>query len=210
LKQAAYVDPNHVSSQHGIGVTFLLAGYRTQAILALSRLLILEPSGPRAAQAHAAWLKAITGSVAVADGKINLNVDPTERIGEGNFTQADITLGLSRAAALTQASGKTQAQLLVDQLTQWFHMLGTEKMTDPVSFTGVYYVPYFVELQKRGYTEAFVYWASQQSDLQGVREWIADASNRMKASEFIQWSKQYVWPKPPEPHVGGSSGTARR
>jgi tetratricopeptide (TPR) repeat protein len=211
LKQAAYVDPNHVSSQHRLGVTWLSAGFRTPAILALSRFLILEPSGPRAAQVHQAWLKAITGGVSSdANGKINLSVDPTERTGEGNFTQSDITLGLSRAAALTQGAGKTQAQILVEQLAQWFRMLGVEKMPDPPVFTGVYYVPYFVELQKRGYTEAFVYWVSQQSDLPGVREWIADPANRLKASEFVQWSKKYAWPTPPEPRIAGSSGAARR
>jgi tetratricopeptide (TPR) repeat protein len=202
LKQAAYVDPNHVSTQHRLGVTWLSSGYRTQAILALSRFLILEPSSPRAAQVYPAWLKAITGSVTQGpDGKINLAVDPTERTGEGNFTQAEVTLGLSRAAALTQGAGKTQAQILVDQLTQWFGMLASEKVTDSPAFASAYYVPYFVELQKRGYTESFVYWVSQQSDLQGVRAWIGDSANRLKASEFIQWSKQYSWPARPEPRA---------
>jgi tetratricopeptide (TPR) repeat protein len=211
LKQAAYVDPNHISTQHRLGASWLSAGYRTPAILALSRFLILEPSGTRAAQVHSAWLKAVTGGVSSdANGKISLNVDPTERTGEGNFTQADITLGLSRAAALTQSAGKTQAQILIDQLTQWFRMLGVEKMADPPGFAAIYYVPYFVELQKRGYTEAFVYWVSQQSDLQGVKEWIADPANRLKASEFVQWSKAYAWPTRPEPRAPGSSGTARR
>jgi hypothetical protein len=52
-----------------------------------------------------------------------------------------------------------------------------------------------VELQRRGYAEPFTYWVSQAVNLPGVQEWIASPSNRQRASEFMQWSQQYAWPK---------------
>jgi hypothetical protein len=92
-------------------------------------------------------------------------------------------------------AGKTDAQLLIDQLDGWFKLLDNDKVTDRSAFAWRYYVPYFIELQKKGYTELFVYWVSQRTNLGGVREWAADAANRQRVSAFLQWSQQYVWPK---------------
>ena len=36
---------------------------------------------------------------------------------------------------------------------------------------------------------------SQRTDLEGVREWILNVANRQRATEFVQWSQKYGWPK---------------
>jgi Flp pilus assembly protein TadD len=197
LKQAALLNPNHASTHAEIGKLFMRKGLASQGVLAISRFLVLEPASARTAEAYRAWLDVLRGSVSTnADGKMTMSVNPGTDVGsEGNFLQQDLLIGISRASAMAQSEGKTQAQILVGQLDGWLAMLASDKVTDRSAFAWSYYAPYFIELQKRGYTEPFVYWISQRTDLPGVREWVADPANRERVSAFVQWSRNYVWPK---------------
>ena len=197
LKQAALLNPNHSSTHAELGKLFMRKGLTSQGVLAVSRFLVLEPASPRTGDAYRAWIEVLRRSVSrEADGKMTMSVNPTGDVAsEGDFLQQDLLIGISRASAMAQSEGKTQAQILVAQLDGWFAMLASDKVTDRSAFAWSYYAPYFIELQKRGYTEPFVYWVSQRTDLPGVREWVAAAANRQRANEFVQWSQQYVWPK---------------
>jgi hypothetical protein len=54
-------------------------------------------------------------------------------------------------------------------------------------------VPYFVALQKQGYSHAFVYWIHAGSKEQDVQDWLE--KNAGKVADFPAWSKQYQWPQ---------------
>lgn len=196
LKQAALLDPNHATSQLQLGKLWLRHGYTSQGVLALSRFLVLEPGSQRTGEVFRAWLDALRRDVTVgADGKMTMGARRAPDTAEGDFTRADLMIGIGRTASLVGAAGKTEAQQLIAQLDGWFKLLDNEQVTDRSAFAWRYYVPYFVELQKKGYTELFVYWVSQRSDLGGVREWVADAGNRQRVNAFLQWTQSYPWPK---------------
>jgi tetratricopeptide (TPR) repeat protein len=63
LKKASFLDPNHANTQWMLGRLLLAGGYRTLALAALSRFLVLEPASPRTPQAFNAWMAVLSGGV---------------------------------------------------------------------------------------------------------------------------------------------------
>jgi tetratricopeptide (TPR) repeat protein len=63
LKKGAFLDPNHANTQLMLGLLLMAGGYRTLALAALSRFLVLEPATPRTPQAYNAWMAALSGGV---------------------------------------------------------------------------------------------------------------------------------------------------
>jgi len=197
LKQAVLLNPNHASSHAELGKLFMRRGNKAPGILALTRFLILEPTSARTGEAYQAWLGILQQSaVRGADGNITVPANWSADTSEGDFSPQYLALGIGRTGALLLPPGPTQAQLLVQLLDGWFQSFAGEAPSERTAFAWTYYAPYFIELQKRRYTEPFVYWVSQRTNLEGVREWIADAANRQRGTEFIQWSQRYAWPKP--------------
>jgi hypothetical protein len=176
---------------------FAQHNYLSQSLLALSRFLIVEPTTSRMPDAYRMWLSGWQGRVTVsADGKVDVKVHGPPDSAEGDFLQLDVNVGVSRVGAMTAGNGKTQAQLLVDQLQFWMMTLATgDKPADRTAFTWRYYAPFFAEMYRRGYVESLVYWVSQRTNMTGVQEWIANPANRDRATEFVRWTQQYPWPK---------------
>jgi hypothetical protein len=54
-----------------------------------------------------------------------------------------------------------------------------------------YYAPYYIEMERRGLTEAFVYLISRSSEDQEVLTWLSE--NRAKVGELLTWSNNYSW-----------------
>jgi hypothetical protein len=69
-------------------------------------------------------------------------------------------------------------------------MVGREQAK--LKFTGDYYVPCFIEMQKQGQVETFVYIIHAGSKDKEVGTWL-DA-NMTKVRAFLDWNKQYAWP----------------
>jgi len=197
LKHAAMLTPNHASTHLVMASLFARHGYLSQGLMALSRFLMLEPGSSRTGDAYRMWLSGWQGGVTIgADGKVNAQVRVPPDSAEGDFLQMDVAVGASRGAVLATASGKPAAQLLVEQLNYWMLLLAKDdKPADRSAFAWRYYAPFFAEVYRRGYVEPLAYWVSQRTNLPGVQEWIADAANRQRATEFMQWAQQYPWPK---------------
>jgi tetratricopeptide (TPR) repeat protein len=197
LKRAAQLNPNHTSSHLLLGSVFYRTNYKTPALLAVSRFLILEPGSERAAGAYRIFQEILQGGV--SQGKtskdINISVDFSAKKDEGDFGAVDMAMGLSKAAGMTEGSkGKSEMQLLVEQLETFFAILSeTDPKGDRSKFVWKYYIPYFTELKKRNYVEPFAYHVSQRSNVDGVQQWLKANGNRV--NEFLTWSKQYQWPK---------------
>lgn len=64
--------------------------------------------------------------------------------------------------------------------------------TKPKGFAAVYNAPFFAELDKRGFTEAFVFQAFSAAKVQGAEEWCRE--NEAKIREFQTWLGTYQWP----------------
>ncbi|HEX8491849.1 MAG TPA: tetratricopeptide repeat protein [Pyrinomonadaceae bacterium] len=197
LKRSVQLNPNHASSHLRLGELFYITNYKTPALFAVSRFLILEPRTERSVEAYKIFREILQGGVSKGKNpnEINIFADFSGKKDEGDFGSIDLMLGLSKAVGMTEKNeGKSEMQLLVEQLESLFAVISeTDPKGDRSKFVWKYYIPYFIELRKRNFVEPFGYYVSQRSNVSGVQEWLTTNSKRV--NEFLTWSKQYQWPK---------------
>ena len=197
LKKAMLVNGNHPSSHLLLGTIWYRTRYKTPAMFAASRFLILEPRSRRSVSALAMLQEILRGGVREGQkpGEISILVDAATNKDEGDFGFVDMTLGLTKAAGMLEKNkSKSEVQLFVEQLDTVLAIIGeSDAKGDKTKFTWKYYIPYFTEMKKKNYVEPFGYYISQTSNFAGVTEWL-DA-NTARVNEFLSWSKNYQWPK---------------
>jgi Tfp pilus assembly protein PilF len=198
VKRSAALNPAHPSSQLLLSTLFDKGSYKTPALLAACRFLILEPASQRSDTALR--LVGKTMQAGVSPGKnaneINIFLDTSpQKKDEGDFSSIDVFMGLARAANYTEKNkGKNEMQLLVANFESLFAFLSeSTSKADRSKFTWQYYVPYFVEMKNKGHVEAFAYYINQRGSTPGVDEWLQ--RNQNKVLDFLTWSKNYQWPK---------------
>lgn len=197
LKKAAFMDPNHASTQFVLAQLFNSQRHKTPALFAVMRFLVIEPKSRRSPNAYKVFSELMRGGV--SPGKtpndISIFLDLGGNKEEGDFGALEMGIGLTRAVGETEENkNKSEAQRLVDQLSTYLAILSeSDPKGDKSKFTWRYYIPYFVELKKRNYTEPFAYYISQTSNISGVPEWLQ--ANESRVNEFVSWSKSYQWPK---------------
>ncbi|HKT78622.1 MAG TPA: hypothetical protein VJP86_00275, partial [Vicinamibacterales bacterium] len=194
LKKSIALDPERAESDLLLGQLFQTGGYRTQAVLTLSRFLILSPSSNRSLQAYGLWRALLRGTADTALTGTMKTPEKPATIDEGDFSKLDAFIDVTQKQATAELDkGTPDTMALVGQVDAFFGRLEAESGSVRGSFVGARYVPYFIELKAKGYVEPFVYWASQRAPLVGAREWV-DA-NRSRVQEFLTWSESYRWPK---------------
>lgn len=197
LKDELYLTPAHPTSHLLLGQLFRGNDYRIPAIFALSRFLVLEPQSGRSVDALAALQKLINGGVVAKDEKnIQIFIDPKEKKDEGDFGSLQMALSVVSAGRFLEKNAKKSAlEKEVEQFTGFFQimleMVGKEQ--SKLKFTGDYYVPYFLAMQKQGHVETFVYLIHSGNSDKEVGAWL-DA-NMGKVRAFVEWNKQYQWPQ---------------
>jgi tetratricopeptide (TPR) repeat protein len=195
LKKSATLNPQHGSSHLLLGVLFDRGNYKTPALLAACRFLVLEPNTQRSDAALSLTRKIMQGGVSAGKNanEINIFFDPSAKKDEGDFGGIDLAISLTKAAEKTEKNqGKSAMQLLVGSFETVFAILGEQK-GDSSKFTWKYYVPYFVELKKQGHVEAFVYFTNRRNGDPEVSEWLF--RNQGKVQSFLAWSRGYSWPR---------------
>lgn len=197
VKQAIALNPEHPSSHLFLSMLWYQESYKTPALLAASRFLVLEPRSERSASALKMVQQVMGGNVTAGKNpnEINIFVDMSAKKDEGDFGAIDLVLGLGKAAGMSKENkDKTEMQLLVEQFDTLFAIMSEQiDKGDKSKFTWKFYVPYFSEMKKRNYVEPFVYYIYQTSGKEEVQKWLAN--NRSRVNEFLSWSKGYVWPK---------------
>ena len=192
LKEAAALDPNYASSHLGLGQLYFASGYKAQAVLALCRFLVLEPDSSRSGAA----LKTLQGVIQsgigpVEESKIAIVVDATLRTDEGDFNSANLALSMLAASPyLEKNKGKSEMSLAVENFSTLFAVLSEGKKNQS-GFAWNYYTPYFVEMKNRNYVEAFCNYIYHSGGSAEASNWVAQ--NGAKVSEFLNWSKSYMW-----------------
>jgi tetratricopeptide (TPR) repeat protein len=197
VKEELYLTPTHPTSHLLLGELFKDNEYRIPAIFALSRFLILEPQSGRSAGALATLQELINGGV-VAKDKMNITIfiDPKEKKDEGDFGSLQMALSVVSAGRfLEKNANKSAMEKEVEQFKSFFQIMldlvGKEQ--SKLKFTGDYYVPYFLAMQKQGHVETFVYLIHSGNSDKEVGAWL-DA-NMGKVRAFVEWNKQYQWPQ---------------
>ncbi|MCI1186878.1 tetratricopeptide repeat protein [Hymenobacter sp. DH14] len=208
FQQAITLNPNHASSHMSLGVMQTASQHRIPGLLSLSRFLILEPRSARSVQRLPMLDKAMELGVArTGENAITINVSSAalagsngKESGPDNFGPAEMLLSISSATMLDKSLNKdvpppaTPIERFVRQFDSLCEGLG-ELGENQKGFTWNYYVPYFVEMQKKGFVPAFAYLAhASQTQVPEVQQWLAAHPNEVAV--FQEWSKNYVWPKP--------------
>lgn len=196
LKKAAFLNPNHGSSHLALAQLFNNTRYKTPALFAVMRFLVVEPKSRRSQGAYQVFSELLRGGVTPGkNNEINIFVDMGGKKDEGDFSSIEMFVGLTKAGSMTEKNkGKTEAQRLVEQLETYLALISeSDPKGDKSKFTWKYYIPYFVELKKRNYVEPFAYYISQSSNMSGVADWLE--TNGGKVGAFLSWSKSYQWPK---------------
>jgi tetratricopeptide (TPR) repeat protein len=195
FKQGALADPNYPGNHLQLAGIYGAQGLKTPVMLAFSRFLVLEPGTARTVVAYNGWRSMLDSrppSVPPPGHPLYDYVTSGKQTGEGEMTQLDAALATSKAAA-TATLGKSQIQMLVDQVDTLFGMYATtEPGENKDTFLWKYYIPYAIEIKKQGYVEPFVYFLNQRTNLPGVREWLT--ANRTRVDTFLLWSRTYRWP----------------
>lgn len=195
VKQAALLDPTHASSQLYLAKLFLREDLRTPGLFAIGRFLILEPASTRIQEGYSLWYGVIRGNMA-PDGKggMTVKVNPNQSKDEGDLSQLDLHITLSRITAMAQAE-KTEIEKMVFQVDALLGVIAsTPAAKDTSTFMGKYYMPFFLEMREKKFVEPFVYFISQRTPFPGVKEWLTANQERVEA--FLSWSRSYEWPAP--------------
>jgi tetratricopeptide (TPR) repeat protein len=195
FKQGALADPNYAGNHLQLAGIYGAQGLKTPVFLAFTRFLVLEPGSARTVIAYNGWRSMLDSKPTAAPPPghpLYDYVTSGKQTSEGDMTHLDAALASSKTAATT-ALGKSQIQMLVDQVDTLFGMYAT---MDPGAakdtFLWKYYIPYAVEMKKQGYVEPFVYFANQRTNIPGVREWLT--ANSARVNTFLLWSRTYSWP----------------
>ena len=196
LKSGARLEPTHPGTHLMLGRLFAIDDLKTPAILALSRFLILEPASPRTPDAYQLWFRLLAGTLTapqVPEGTSSITINMNQKKDEGDLTQMDFHIALSRLAASKSGDqAKPQIQIMADQLHALIGVwVGRGAGADGGTFLWSYYMPYFSEMQKQNLVEPFVYYVSQRTDLPGVREWLT--ANRERVVTFLDWSRKFTF-----------------
>jgi Tfp pilus assembly protein PilF len=206
FQQAVALNPQHGSSHMSLGMIQLGANARVPGMLALGRFLVLEPRSARAAQRLPLLDRAMTQGVSKTGENaitINISADALKGIngkssGPDNFGPAEMMLSISGATALTSPPGMpvpTAMEQFSNRFGSLCKVLGElDSKQKQAGFTWNYYVPYFVEMDRKGYVPAFTYLIhSSKTDAPEVQQWLA--AHPAEVQVFQEWSKTYIWPK---------------
>ena len=202
------LNPNHPGSHLLLGKIYAEAGMRIPAVMALSRFLLLEPSGPRAADTFGRLRPLLDAGVTRGEksNQINIGIStPTEaQKKEGDFSAVEMGLAISAAASMmdpkerkgkkgkkeepaSEYSRMTTAYIIMGEV------LGRAKPED--GFASGFYAAYFAQLQKDKQASAFVAVAWRDAKLEGLAEWTS--ANGPALDAFAEWDKGYKWPPVP-------------
>jgi predicted Zn-dependent protease len=198
VKQAITINPNHPGSHAVLSGLWHEGRYRTPALLAACRFLVLEPRSERATGALRIVKEVMGAGVTTGanPNQINIFMDTSAKKDEGDFGAIDLALGLGKAASMTEKNkGKTEMQLLVGQFETFFAIMSEQSdRADPSKFTWKFYVPYFTEMKQKNYVEPLVYYITQTDGNEETLKWLA--GNKARVGDFLTWSKLYTWPHP--------------
>lgn len=202
LQKAATLNPNHPGSHHVMGLTLKEQNNAIGALLAYWRFFTLEPTSSRASSNFTQVQEIMKGG-ATTNGDKNVNISiPSNLLSDSKKgekhkenTFGTTFLMLSMAAALDNGAdfkNETEVQRFNRKFDIVCAALATSKKEN-YGFLWDYYVPYFLELKEKGYSEMFAHVVFASLGKPEITKYFQD--NQSKLNEFAAWSSNYKWPK---------------
>jgi tetratricopeptide (TPR) repeat protein len=196
LQKSAELNPNHASTHNALGHV-LFNNNHIPSLLAFCRFMVLESGTNRASQNLDNIQKIMNAHVTKKDeGRLSVSISPEmidtkKNDQQNNFSSAELMLALSSAL---DNDGSYMNKPAVEKFIRKFSLLcgylkETEK--DGYGFYWDYYVPYFTEMNDKGYVATFAYIAYKTSKSPEVTDWLDAHKN--KIAEFFKWSDEFKW-----------------
>jgi tetratricopeptide (TPR) repeat protein len=196
FQKSAELNPDHAASHNAIG-NLLFNHNNIASLLAFCRFLTLEPGTKQSTDNLENTLKIMNSHVTKSpEHRISVTVSPdminsNKKNQQNNFSSVELELALSSALDNDSISIYKSA---VEKFIQKFSALcgylkETEK--DNYGFYWDYYVPYFIEMNDKGFVTTFAYIAFATTKTADVTDWLDSHKNEVDA--FYKWSDGFKW-----------------
>jgi len=200
FQKAVMANPSHAGSHNAIG-RLLYGENRIPSLMAFLRFFAIEPEGSRAVGNIELVRQMTTSNVSQKGNVTTITIDifalhdTTEdgTVLPDDFATVDFMLSLNTALVYNKENKKKKEAerfaMLLDNLCLSLKA-GQEKNS---GFYWNYYVPYFIEMQEKEFTEVFSYLVFASSGEKYVKKWFE--VNRGLTQQFFKWSDNYEWYK---------------
>lgn len=196
FQRSVTLNPDHAGSHNAIG-HMLFNKNNIPSLLAFCRFLILEPDSKRSAGNLGNVRKIMDNHVTKTDEKsITINISPemldtAGNARKNNFSPAELMLSIDAAMDNDSANiNKPEIEKFIRKFSSLCAYL-KEKEKDNYGFYWDFYVPYFIEMNDKGFTATFTYIAFTSSGNTEVMEWLN--SHKTQVDAFHQWSEEFKW-----------------
>lgn len=194
LEKSVLLKPDHPGSHNSISLALKDQGNVVGALLACFRFFTVEPTGTRASGVLDRTLELMNANVKKeGDKNINISLPSTQQSKENTFSTAFLMLSMASALDYgAEYKNETDIQRFRRKFDAICSALEVSQKENS-GFLWSYYVPYFLELKAKGFSEIFanVAFASQQKP--EIVKYFQD--NKAKLDAFAAWAEGYQWPK---------------
>lgn len=189
LKKSVELDFKYPSPNYVLAEVYYGSKYKVPAMLAAARLITLELNSQRTKRSLAIFLDILKSAKKDENtGNINIFIDINAPKDEGDFTTYDLILGTLLTVKGDKDKDKSENEIFADAVDTLIALLEEDKKLSS-TFVGKTYVPFMVEMKKRGYVKYFAYLILQQSGNKDAEKWLIDEGQ--KTVNFIEWAKSY-------------------
>ncbi len=192
LKSAVENNFQYPSPHYLLAVVFNGTRYKVPAFLAAARFITLEYNTQRTATSIDIITHILPPAANDSKGNITITLDMNGPKDEGDFGLFDLILGTIATVRGDDDKGKSDNQMFIEGIGSVIEMLAEDKKLQK-TFVGKTYVPFMVELKKKGYLEVFgntVLFLHDKNPSAG--KWIDANGDKMR--EFFDWAKSYSQP----------------
>jgi tetratricopeptide (TPR) repeat protein len=196
FERSATLNPKHASSHNAIGRLLYMTN-KIPSLMAFCRFLALEPNSKRSSANLNNVQKILSAHVSkTGANNVTVNVSPdlldtNKKKEKNNFSGAELMLAVSSSLDYDSTNvNKTDVEKFIRKISLFCKYLQeTEK--DNYGFYWDYYVPYFIEMDDKGFTEIFAYIAFSSSETTAVKDWLE--SHKTDVTSFYKWSDGFQW-----------------
>jgi tetratricopeptide (TPR) repeat protein len=196
FQNAVRIDPAHASSHQALAAVYNEMGKTVPRVFALGRFLLLEPNSKRSKPVLDALDHELEKSVKAGEGdagQVTVNVPHDSDGVDGDLGVLEMGLAMTWVSRRVEKdTPRTDIQWRAHGFQTFFRMM--LEVSEKESLTGFcwkYYAPYYIEMERQGLTEAFVYLISRSSEDKEVMGWLR--ANQEKVGELLTWSKGFSW-----------------
>ena len=194
FQKSASLNPNHAGSHSAMGRTLYSSNKLIPSLLAFANFFVLEPKSNRAYENIDYIRDILARSANQTDNNTVMITVNAETIKEGSveendFSSVELLLGLSTALDFEE---KYAEETEVERFIRKFKMVCISLSTQEEGKSGFYweyYVPFFVEMNRRDLIETFGHIVFVSSGNDNVLSWIR--SNEEQIGRFYEWVKSY-------------------